>query len=132
MNRPKPTSGLRHLALNVINLEASSHFYTELLGMKISWQPDPDNIYLSSGNDILALHRAPKDFQPNAYQYLDHLGFIIDEVEQVDVWHEFLKSHGVTIKAAPRTHRDQSRSFYCYDPDDNVVQFIYEPNVSAS
>ena len=30
--------------------------------MKIVWRPDADNLYLSSGSDNLALHRAPQDF----------------------------------------------------------------------
>ena len=55
--RPDRTSGLRHLALNVINFESSVDFYTRLLGMEVEWQPDADNFYLTSGNDNLALHR---------------------------------------------------------------------------
>jgi len=63
MQKPKPTNGLRHVALFSQNLEACEKFYTELLGMQIDWRPDPDNLYLTSnGKDNFALHRAPKDF----------------------------------------------------------------------
>ncbi len=127
MLKPKPTGGLRHVALMVKNLEACVSFYTELLGMKIEWQPDADNTYLTSGNDNLALHRAPQNFSPLLHQRLDHIGFIINEIEQVDVWYEFLQQHQVVMKTAPRTHRDGARSFYCLDPDENVVQMIYHP-----
>ncbi len=127
MQKPKPTSGLRHIALNVKNLEACVHFYTNLLGMRIEWQPDDNNVYLTSGNDNLALHRASDNFQPIAAQHLDHIGFIINEIDQVDVWHAFLKQQNVVIKAEPRTHRDGARSFYCADPDGNMVQLIYHP-----
>jgi len=65
---------MRHLALNIIKLDESLNFYTELLGMKIEWQPDEDNYYLTSGNDNLALHRA-KDSGDRTSQSLDHLGF---------------------------------------------------------
>ena len=34
------------------------------------------------------------------------------------------------IKNEPRTHRDGARSFYCLDPDGNVVQMIYHPPIS--
>jgi catechol 2,3-dioxygenase-like lactoylglutathione lyase family enzyme len=125
--RPKPTSGLRHVALFVTNLEACIHFYTELLGMKIEWQPDPDNVYLTSGNDNLALHRATEKPAPREQQKLDHMGFIINEIEEVDVWHEYLASHNVQISKEPKTHRDGARSFYCADPDGNNVQIIYHP-----
>lgn len=125
MQTPAPHAGLRHLALYSSNLEACVRFYTELLGMKIDWQPDPDNIYLSSGTDNLALHRAPADFKAAPSQRLDHLGFFLRKREDVDAWHQFMKDNHVTIKAAPKDHRDGTRSFYCADPDGNVVQLIY-------
>ena len=33
-------------------------FYVDLLGFAVEWEPDADNVYLSSGIDNLALHRA--------------------------------------------------------------------------
>ena len=127
MTVKKPTSGLRHLALWVTEFESTLIFYRDLLGMSVEWQPDADNIYLTSGNDNLALHRAPATFVTATHQRLDHLGFILDEMAQVDIWHDFLKEKGIAIKAAPRTHRDGARSFYCYDPDGNTVQLMYHP-----
>ena len=35
MNRPEPTLGLRHVALQVRELEVCERFYTELLGMRV-------------------------------------------------------------------------------------------------
>ena len=129
MQKPKPTAGLRHVALFIQNFEACVHFYTGLLGMKIDWHPDADNIYLTSGNDNFALHRVNTEFKPAHYQRLDHIGFIIAELEQVDVWYEYLNAHQVPMKTRPRTHRDGARSFYCLDPDGNTVQIIYIPTI---
>lgn len=126
-NTPPPHRGLRHLALYCAHLEASVDFYTTLLGYKIVWQPDPDNVYLSAHDDNLALHRAKPGFDANGDQRLDHLGFFLSTKEAVDAWHTHLKNAGVTIKAAPKDHRDGTRSFYCADPDGNVVQMIYYP-----
>ena len=125
--RPKATSGMRHIALTVQHLENCLYFYQELMGMAIEWQPDPKNIYLTSGNDNLALHQAPETFDPSAHQRLDHLGFILDQESLVNDWYQFLKSHNVPMKTAPKTHRDGARSFYCFDPDGNTVQVIYHP-----
>ncbi|NNC54958.1 MAG: VOC family protein, partial [Pseudomonadales bacterium] len=52
--RPSPTSGLRHVALFVPDLAQALDFYVRLLGMSVEWQPDEDNVYLTSGNDNLA------------------------------------------------------------------------------
>jgi catechol 2,3-dioxygenase-like lactoylglutathione lyase family enzyme len=118
-------AGLRHVALYCTRLEETVRFYTGLLGMKIEWNPDPDNYYLTSGNDNLALHRA--DTPPGAGQRLDHIGFLVDRAQDVDAWHARLSSAGVAIVAPPKTHRDGARSFYCKDPDGTTVQVIHHP-----
>ena len=126
VKKPPKTLGLRHLALYTKNLEACEHFYTHLLGMQLVWKPDPDNIYLSSGADNLALHRAEENFSPiEQHQHLAHLGFFLKEKTDVDAWHKYLDSEGIVISAAPKDHRDGTRSFYCVDPDGNIVQMIW-------
>ncbi len=131
MKRPASTLGLRHIALQVRRLEECEHFYTGLLGMRVEWRPDVDNVYLTTGHDNLALHRAPPDFIAGPGQRLDHIGFILAAPEQVDAWCEFLGTHGVVVTRDPRTHRDGARSFYCLDPDGNSVQIIYHPPLSG-
>ncbi|MEJ2346724.1 MAG: VOC family protein [Gammaproteobacteria bacterium] len=131
MNRPNPTAGMRHVALNVADVAACERFYVKLMGMSVEWRPDADNVYLTSGNDNLALHRGADTFQPDGPQRLDHIGFIVDRPEDVDAWFAFLKSGGVTMKTEPRTHRDGARSFYCVDPGGNAVQIIFHPPISG-
>ena len=129
MQKPNPTNGLRHVALYIKNFDACKHFYCEIVGMTIDWQPDADNLYLTSGQDNFALHRAPSDFYPAKHQHLDHIGFFLNTPDDVDQWFQYLSSEKVVIKAPPKDHRDGTRSFYCEDPDGNVVQFIYYPIV---
>ncbi|MCS6926732.1 MAG: VOC family protein [Candidatus Binatia bacterium] len=127
---PIPTHGLRHVALNVSDVAAAVAFYSTVFGMKVVWQPDPDNVYLSSGCDNLALHRAPGP-APAERQRLAHLGFIVARAEDVDRAAEALATRNVPVLHPPRTHRDGSRSLYCADPDGNVIQILYEPTLSA-
>ncbi len=122
MNRPGKTDGMRHIALFVAEFEATEHFYVDLLGMEVEWRPDEDNVYLTSGNDNLALHRVLES--PGRGQ-LDHIGFFINDIEKIDDWFQFLKSKDVKMQTEPRTHRDGARSFYCEDPAGTRVQIIY-------
>lgn len=131
MKRPEPTLGLRHVALQVRDLEACERFYTDFMGMRVEWRPDPDNVYLSGGRDNLALHRIAGPHAENAKQRLDHIGFLLGHIEQVDAWYTFLKNNGVRIHKEPHTHRDGARSFYCLDPDGNAVQLIFHPPLAG-
>jgi catechol 2,3-dioxygenase-like lactoylglutathione lyase family enzyme len=128
MQRPPPTAGLRHVALYVRDMQAAEHFYVELLGMQVEWRPDPDNVYLTSGNDNLALHAADSGF--DSKQMLDHIGFILKAPDDVDTWHRFLSANSVEMKSEPRTHRDGARSFYCVGPEQVIVQMIYHPPIA--
>src|SRR5947207_1218410 len=90
---PRPSHlGLRHLALNARNLEAMRRFYVDLLGFAVEWEPDPDNVYLSSGIDNLALHRSTSltasraSDGPQSASPLDHFGVIVKRAEDVDRW----------------------------------------------
>ena len=123
------TLGLRHVALNVFDVETCVAFYKTIFNMQIEWQPDPDNVYLTSGNDNLAIHRVPEVARDRASQRLDHIGFFVQTPDEVDQWHLFLKENNVKIVAEPRTHRDGARSLYCADPEGTVVQVIFHPPI---
>lgn len=130
VERPKATAGMHHVALFVEDLAACEHFYVELLGMRVEWRPDPENVYLTSGSDNLALHRLKADY--SGPQHLDHIGFILNSPDEVDQWFAFLREHGIIMKTNPRTHRDGARSFYCLDPGGNTVQMIFHPPLAGN
>lgn len=129
MRRPESTLGMRHVALVVRDVGTVEKFYVDLLGMQIEWRPDPDNVYLTSGKDNLALHRGSEELASAAGQRLDHIGFFLSGPDQVDAWYDFLLANGVRMRSAPRTHRDGARSFYCFDPEGVVVQMIFHPPI---
>lgn len=122
------TSGLRHLALRVRNLHEVRAFYSQVFGMHTVWEPDAENIYLSSGRDNLALHRV--EDEPAGPQVLDHLGFFVASAGEVREAEDSLRAHGVPILHTARQHRDGSWSLYCSDPDGNTVQILYDPNTN--
>lgn len=130
MQRPAPLNGMRHIALQVQDLEACERFYVDLLGMRLLRRAHADLVYLTLDNDNLSLSRAsePTGGDP---QRLDHFGFVVDRREDVDAWHAYLREAGVVINSAPHDHGDGGRSFYCLDPDGNSVQPLYHPSVSG-
>ncbi|MGH7932934.1 MAG: VOC family protein [Candidatus Binataceae bacterium] len=120
--------GLRHLALRVADVERAKAFYLRVFGMKPVWEPDPDNAYLSGGCDNLALHRGASG--DRAAQALDHLGFIMATIGEVEAGYRWAVENQVDIVHPLRHHRDGSVSFHIRDPDDNVIQVLYEPSIS--
>jgi len=129
MDRPTHL-GLRHLALNVRDVERMRAFYVEVMGFGVEWAPDPDNVYLTSGRDNLALHRV-EAMGASATGALDHLGVIVGEAGQVDAWAAFLESNGIALDMQPKTHRDGARSCYFRDPEGNRIQVIHHPAISG-
>ena len=123
----KDTLGIKHIALKVKNFNQCLDFYTKIVGMSIDWKPDEENAYLSNGKDNLALHLDNKLDLKSKNNRLDHFGIMLTEKKNVDEWHEFMLSNNVSIFKDIQDHRDGSRSFYCYDPDQNVLQFLWHP-----
>ncbi len=123
--------GLRHLALRCADMARMRAFYEGLLGMRVAWTPDPENVYLTSGADNLALHQTPVSaLGTPGGQVLDHFGFILRDVAAVEALHRCMVAAGVPIVHPIKHHRDGSASFYLADPEGNVIQMLYEPHIS--
>lgn len=133
-DRP-PLLGIRHVALFAADLEVAERFWVDVMGYTVEWRPDPDNVYLAVGADNLALHRRPSPASAEGGpDRLDHVGLAVPAPDHVDAWATHLADHGVAVKAAPRTHRDGSRSLYFLAPDGSprglLVQIIYHRPLS--
>jgi catechol 2,3-dioxygenase-like lactoylglutathione lyase family enzyme len=124
--------GMRHIALKVRSAARSKKFYQDILGMDVVWEPDRQNVYLSSGCDNIAIHEVTNSFAERAEErQLDHLGFVVESVDRVKELEEDFRTRGVTIVHAFKVHRDGSASFYCADPDGILIQMLYEPQLSV-
>ena len=122
---------MRHIALKVREVARAKKFYQELLGMDVVWEPDAQNVYLSSGADNIALHEVSGEFAAAAIEkQLDHFGFVVETIERVKELESEFIARGVTIVHPFKLHRDGSASFYCADPDGIVIQLLYEPTLS--
>ncbi|MDP3981477.1 MAG: VOC family protein [Chlamydiota bacterium] len=124
---PARTYGIRHIALRVRDIARAETFYCNILGFQIVWRPDEHNLYLSSGFDNLALHQ---ESTMNTNASLDHFGIIVQSADQIDVWHQHLLKNNIPLSKAPKTHRDGARSLYLQDPEGNMIQILYHPDIS--
>jgi catechol 2,3-dioxygenase-like lactoylglutathione lyase family enzyme len=133
------TLGMRHIALNVKNAQASKDFYCKVMKMEVEWEPDSKSVYVASyvtdangkkkAVDNLALHQADAPLhKPGS---LNHIGFFVPDIESVDEWYEHVKSCGAKIVREIKTHRDGARSFYFEDIDGNVIQLLFHPPISG-
>ncbi len=127
--------GLRHLALNVRDAQIAKEFYCRVLKMSVEWEPDADNVYLHTGTatggalDNLALHKS-ENFS-NRGGALDHLGFFVPTMQDVDAWFSHVKNSGAKILKPVKIHRDGAKSFYFEDMDGNVIQILYHKPISG-
>ncbi len=124
-----PIDKLAHFSVRTADLAASRRFYVEVLGMEVLNRANEDLVYLTCGNDNLSLGRGAG--AANGLQTLDHYGFIVDSVEELEAWYQYFKAHGVTLLDRPFNHGDGARSFHLLDPAGNKVQPLYHPAVSG-
>ena|SRR5439155_26038734 len=130
MSGPPATRGIRHLALLCADIEKMERFYCDVLGYVVEWRPSAAELYLTRGEDNLALH-AMKEPRPEARETrLDHVGLLMSRPDDVDAWAVYLREKGLKLDTEPRTHRDGARSFYARDPEGNRLQFLYHPPIS--
>ena len=128
-----------HILLCVRDLERSKAFYTNILGFKVLEQdPDHGGVFLSLGEhgNTLDLFQSKN---PDAYPQpsaglgqreglgVKHTAFAVETEDELKQAYFALKDAGVRIHAA-RDHVSQ-KSVYFYDPDDNLLEIVWErPN----
>jgi len=101
--------------------------------MQVEWEPDPQSVYLTSCNqdgpglDNIALHESKTLGDENAHPsgFLNHIGFFVPSLEDVDLWYSHIQKSGAKILREIKTHRDGARSFYFEDPDGIIIQLLY-------
>lgn len=117
-------TSLDHLVLTVASIEATCHFYEQVLGCKREIFGD-GRTALTFGDQKINLHEAGREFEPKARLATPGSGdlcFLVDDFAAVE---KRLISSGIEVLdgPVPRTGaRGPMTSIYCRDPDGNLIE----------
>jgi catechol 2,3-dioxygenase-like lactoylglutathione lyase family enzyme len=117
--------GVVHFSIAVSDLEASSRFYTEVLGLKqIFYAPEFKMVFLKAGKDHVILCKSETPIQPNPEgQRRVHHAFAVDP-SSYDSAKAALQQNGIEIidEENRTTGIFTGRQMYFHDPDRNVLE----------
>ena len=125
-----------HILISVRDLERSKAFYMNVLGFKLLEQdPEHGGVFLAlgeHGNTLDLFQSANPDAYPRPKAALGerqglgvkHTAFAVETEEELRQAYFALQDAGVTIHQA-RDHQNQ-KSIYFYDPDDNLLEIVWE------
>jgi catechol 2,3-dioxygenase-like lactoylglutathione lyase family enzyme len=126
---PLKVKWLDHIALLVHDVDASIHFYKNILGLPIRGEEEVRAgtrrfAQVRAGDQVIDLvpsrtfEPAPKGDQNQ--RGLTHFCLVVEDVEMDDLI-AYLKAQGVEVHGGP-TRRGQRLSVDCYDPDNYFVE----------
>lgn len=127
--RPFALVGLDHIVLRVADLDASLHFYQEILGCSKERQlPDLGLYQLRAGHQLIDLVTIGSKLGGDVPVSLDgrnqdHFCLTLDEFDEVSL-REYLASHGLEASEAGERYGAEGYglSVYINDPDGNTVE----------
>lgn len=124
-------TGLHHLTLICRDLERTTAFYRDLLGLALvsatSNDDDPDSRHYWFGDasgapgTLVSFLEYPT-MPPGAVGTgsTHHFAFMVESAEELDAWREYLRAHGV--ESTDVFERGTFRSIYLRDPDGHIVE----------
>lgn len=131
---------LHHCSIIVTDLEATRHFYCDILGMEEVGRPPAFTFagqwFRKNGYEVHTVHideavqqsgdplNTPRPQDSRDITFARHFAFSIKDVDETV---RVLNEHGIEIIAGPRSRSDGATQLYCYDPDGHMVEFAYEP-----
>jgi lactoylglutathione lyase len=124
-NPPTPaTRGVHHLGLAVADLEATTAFFTDLLGLSlVATREEPRANFVRDEEVMLTLWQIPADepvpFDRHRNVGLHHLALRIPDLASLDALHARLaEAPGVQVEFAPEPLRDGP----------TIHMMVYEPS----
>ena len=121
MAKPKR---IGHLVLNVKDLEASTKFYTDILGFQVSRQRETGT-FLTCGkiHHDLALFQAAPDAAPvtPGGLGLNHMALQVEDFDTLTEFYHRLEDYKIEMRT---TDHSMTKSIYISDPDGNGIELF--------
>ncbi len=123
---PKPKR-IGHLVINVKDVDASTKFYTEVLGFEVALERPGFGTFLTCGSvhHDLALFQAPEDAKPvtEGGLGLNHMAIQVEDFAELTAYHDKLQEHFGESEIRTIDH-SMTRSIYIQDPDGNGIELF--------
>ena len=112
-----------HVVLNVRDVEASTKFYTDIIGFQIALQKE-DATFLTCGtiHHDLALFKAKQSFRLDDGVGLNHMALQVEDIKMLAEYHHVLKKNHVEIDRT--IDHGMTSSIYFEDPDGNGIELF--------
>jgi len=112
-----------HLVLNVRDVEASTKFYTDVIGFQIAVQKE-DATFLTCGtiHHDLALFKAKQSFRLDGGVGLNHMALQVEDFDMLTEYHHVLEMNDIEI--ARTIDHGMTSSIYFEDPDGNGIELF--------
>ena len=130
---PKPKR-IGHLVINVSDLDASTKFYTDVIGFEISVERPGFGTFLTCGSihHDLALFQAKEgaaDVSEGGVG-LNHMAIQVENFEELKAYHTKLQEYfeGSGIRT---TDHSMTKSIYIKDPDGNGIELFCNSQATA-
>ena len=128
---------LHHVSIVIDDLEATRHFYCDILGMEEVERPPTFHFkgqwFRKNGYEIHTIFKdaagqvsgdAENNIRPGRdITFARHFCFSVNSVEETV---KTLADHGVELIAGPRSRGDGATQMYVYDPNGHMVELVYE------
>ena len=115
-----------HLVLNVRDQDASTKFYTEVLGFEIAVERPGFGTFLTCGkiHHDLALFQAAPDAAPvqEGALGLNHMALQVEDLDMLKEYYQRLQDYGMTDLRT--TDHSMTKSIYLKDPDGNGIELF--------
>ena len=112
-----------HVVLNVRDVEASTKFYTDIIGFQIALQKE-DATFLTCGtiHHDLALFKAKQSFRLDDGVGLNHMALQVEDFDMLNEYFHVLARNDIEIDRT--TDHGMTSSIYFEDPDGNGIELF--------